>query len=46
VDLVADLERLYGLASIDLPDIAYIYAHLNREVAGTVSGDLDVFSGS
>ncbi len=45
MDVEADLERLYSLAIRDLPDIAYIYARLNREMAGTTNGDLDVFSG-
>ena len=37
--LKADLERLLALGQIDLPQIAYIYARLNHDVAGTASGD-------
>jgi hypothetical protein len=44
--LKADLERLLALGQIDLPQLAYIYARLNHEVAGTVSGDTDAFSRS
>ena len=45
MDVEADLERLFELGTRDLPDIAYIYARLNRDVAGTGNGDMDVFSG-
>ena len=42
--LAADLARLLTLGQVDLPQMAYIYARLNREVAGTASGDVGAFS--
>jgi hypothetical protein len=35
--LAADLERLYALGQADLPQLAYIYARLNRDLAGTTA---------
>lgn len=37
--LVADLSRLHAVGKVDLPEIAYIYSRLNREVAGTSYGE-------
>jgi len=42
--LAADLERLLALGQVDLPQLAYIYARLNRDLAGTASGDMGAFS--
>jgi hypothetical protein len=37
--LIADLSRLHAVGKVDLPEIAYIYSRLNREVAGTSYGE-------
>jgi len=43
--LAVDLSRLAVVGSVALPEIGYVYARLNGEVAGTASGDLDAFMG-
>jgi hypothetical protein len=43
--LAADLARLMALGGTDLPQLASLYARLNREVAGTSANDLNAFGG-
>ncbi|MEN3304436.1 MAG: hypothetical protein V7603_638 [Micromonosporaceae bacterium] len=43
--LAADLSVLLAVGRIDLPQMAYVYTRLNRDVAGTAAGDVDAFGG-
>jgi hypothetical protein len=44
-ELAADLSQLWGVGKVDMPQIAYLYTKLNRDLAGTASGDADAFGG-
>jgi hypothetical protein len=44
-NLAADLSRLLAVGRIDLPQLAYVYTRLNREVAAGAAGDAEIFGG-
>lgn len=43
--LAADLSELYALGRVDLPELAYLYARLNNDVAGTATVESVAFGG-
>lgn len=43
--LAADLSQLYALGKVDLPELAYLYASLNNQVAATSTAGNDAFGG-
>ncbi len=43
--LAGDLSRLLAIGRIDLPQLAYLYTRLNRQVAATASDDARAFGG-